>query len=394
MKNDVLNFIRYVMKRWFILLIAVILGCGIGVLKYISENEYKTCEMKVYIYQNFPNDSNDINVKTEALLRNSLDLMNSADYLKPICKSNGIELNTNQIKDVFSFEQTSANIVRITINLDDENKMKSIGNEIGKSLQTYLNKNTYANIDENGNFKEDAIETQKIFITVSMEPTISESVEKSFDIAGTVLYSILLAGLVVIILLIVYIVFGKIHNVEQLNQKYNFNIATADNFVDAAVKSIANQSTKTSEENKTFVFLTNNLDDKQKLEICKNIANDKKILMVDINRLPSYDPNKQAEFGKENLANNIDKLNFKNINEFILFDYLVKLFSEQKYDFACIYLNNKYNNDFVIPGAKLGDKIFVDIDNEIDNLDKLDQLFLQLQRDGVKINGGIVVKKN
>ena len=393
MKNDVLNFIKYVIKRWFVLAIAIVLGCMVGVVKYLNTNNLDECEMKVYIYQNFPDDSKNINVSTDGLLKNSINLMNSLDYLKPICENNDINLKSSMLKNIFSFEQTSTNIVKITMRLEDEIKMKNIGNEICSTLQTYLNKNTFANIDEDGNFKVGTPETQKIFVTVSMAPTLIDAEDKTFDVMGTILYVMIFVVLAGIILLCSFIVFGKIHNIEQLNQKYNFNISMGDDFVDGAIKSITNQLTKTNENNKSFVFLTNNLDDKQKLEICKNMANNKRILMVDIDKLSSYNPNKQSEFQIENLTNNIDKFKFNNINEFILFDYLVKLFSENGYDFACIYINNKYNNAFTIPGAKLGDKIFVDIDTSIDTLDKLDQLFLQLERGGVKVDGGVVVKR-
>jgi hypothetical protein len=383
MKFSVYGLIKGLLKKWVVILLAVIVGIGAGLLI----NNHKASQVDyvamVYIDQNFEeknptpgvNYPNTVESLTTRLMDNSLLAMNNAGYMSDICTANGVDSSKLELSNLIVFSKESSNVIKITVKFSNEQLSKSICEDIIETLPKHLNNLILHNIDpQTGDFIVGTPDSNKIMVTEFMQPTRLE-VDEGNEILSIAISAVACGFVAVLTILVIELIKNKVNKASSVRASVNVAVSDSNSFAEGVELCIANALAK-NPLGKTFAVCCGNVDNKDVEEVCENLSRNKKVVAYIVSNKGDEILNKQSDnLSLSALSGDVLK-RIENVNNA----------KQGDSDVILIIIKNSFEQEQASLYCEIADSSFIILKNNVDSLWKLHELVGKLNDNEIKID--------
>lgn len=393
MKLSFINMLKNLLKRWYVILLAVVLGAGVGCVSAFNTTLQTEYIAQVYIDQNFEvknpapgvNYPDSVNTLTASLINNSIMAINNTNYLTVICEENDVSVQAIDLKTAISAVKVSENVVQISVKLGSAEASKAVCEGIIENLSVHLNQSIFNNIDPvTGTFLAGTPDSNKIIVSEFMAPTkyVEAGTNKIMKIA---IYTVAVACIAVLALVVYDLLKNKVNGAGSVRSIFDLPVDDAKSFSDGAELCLAGTITE-NEDNKILAFCCGKFEAEELNDGIKKFAVDKKILVIKVDNTLNQTDNKIV---KE--SENLDTLSIANGNLAGVQQLLELINSKNEYVKIIILIKNALNGENAQLYSKLAERVFVVLKNKNDDLWKLQTLIGKLNDNEIKVSRIICV---
>ena len=392
MKFNLLNLLKSLLRKWFIVVIAAVIGVGLGLYSAFNTTLKTEYVGQVYINQDFAvknpepgvNYPDSVSSLTESLMNNSLVAIKNSTYLEEICSKNGINTSQTDYRNLIEVKLVSENIIQIHVKFANADLSKAVCQDIMSGLSVHLNKSILNNIDpQTGDFYAGTPNSNKIIVTEFMKPTkyVEGQTQNWLKIA---LYGCAFAMVSVLVLIIIDLLRNKVNKASSIRAYFDIPVDDAESCECGIRLAIANNKIE-NVENKIFTIFSGQLKEEELEGFYRSISNNRKVLVIEVGEKSGGDGIVQETsnlhrlcLSNDNLTNIESILNIKNekINE---------------YEFIFINVLNGFKNEDSYLYSKLTENVIICAKNNKDSVWDLCHLIGKMKDNNVKVERIICV---
>lgn len=385
MKFNIVNILNKLLKKWLVIVLAVIIGAGVGfVLNYYKapKTEYVA---QVYIDQAFEektpapnvNYPNTVESLTTKLMDNSLIAINSVSYLGDICEENDVDVSKIELTSMIVVEKISSNVIQVSVKFGDEQLSKKICEDVVNGMPKHLNNVILHNIDEQtGDFIVGTPESNKITVTEFMQPTKKATPSGSI-LVSTAIYAIALGFVAILAIFVIDLIKNKVDNSSSVRCSLDVAVNDANSFSEALELCVANAFAKNA-ENKTFAVCCGQIENSEIENAYTTLSKNKKVLAVVV-----------KEDAKNNLYKVSENLSVLELSNDVLqcVENVDKIKKSEKnnYDVNLIIIKDSLKQEQTALYCKIVDSTFISLKNNVDSLWGVHELVGKLNDNEIKI---------
>lgn len=392
MKINVINTLKNLLKKWFIVVISTVIGVGVGAYSVFNATIKTEYVAQVYINQEFPvknpepgvNYPDSVASLTSTLMKNALVAIKNPSYLEDICSKNDINTSFMDFQNLIEVKSVSENIIQINVKFANADLSQAVCEDIVYSLSVHLNKSILNNIDpETGDFYVGTPETNKIIVSEFMQPTkyVETQTQKWIKLA---IYGVAFGVISVMVLIIIDLLRNKVNKASSIRTYFNIPVDDADSFEHGINLSLANIKID-NDANKVFAVYSDQVNEDELNNCYIAISQTKKVLIIEVG-------GKTVNQALDVKTNNLHKLYLSNDNlatiETIL-KFKVEKFNE--YDFVFINILNAFKTEDAYLYSKLVDNVIICAKNNKDSVWDLHKLVGKMNDNNIKIERIICV---
>lgn len=387
MKVDILKVCINILKRWYVILLAIIIGGSIGYsLPNKEENEY-TYNSQIFISL----ESNMISGSSLSsdlaysenlnnFISNSVVALRSTGYHKMLATEVGLA-DLNHL--IITIENLSKNIISIQVSYHDQELAKKVCELLTKTASTQINYVLQDNIDlTTGNFKEGTLDKDKIVVREILKPMLNmddvEDKNNNVKITNLITYASIFCVVAIIILLCVELANPKVKSLHELKIRYGeiAPINKAISFTQGMNMELASLSANQLWEDKKVAIvgtkgIVSNL-------FASKDFDGKKILIISNDMTSNGIEEKTKTFDYLGIGDNA----IKSISE--IKETIEK--SSLKYDFIFFLLEVDQPNANLQSVLRLADKVFLNVNLSKDKVVLLNDVIYTMQSNNIKIS--------
>lgn len=372
MKIDVWGVCKSVLKKWYILLLAAIIGFGSGI--FVADRKEKNevvVTSQILVEQNFPEkyfETQSLFIeKNNHLINTALIVLRNDAFLTKQFESVGLKYS--ELSNIFDVSRMhESNIIEIKIEYNNRDIAKKLCENVTNSVWLHLNEVVLNNIDkETGTYKDGTLDSNKIFVREVLAPTVNKQAGVS-KTTNVVIYAATFAIVVACVLAVYFMFNPRFTSIEDIKCRYDLKTTTHKSVQKELEDVFVNLSI--CEKRKKCLFVSNRIVLHDVVKFCNEHLKGSKTLVVgdQVHALP------EIKNGEVRVLNETSSLLIaKELEEIIknekIYDYIIIL---KKTDLieneGSIYYQNV-------------DKIVFDIQIGKDKKKTIDSLIFELSKE-------------
>ena len=364
MKCDFISMLKNLLKKSYIIILAVILGCCFGVGFNKSKTINSPYISQIFVDQDFMEKHpvagvqylDSVESKTKTLINNSVVALKSIRFLKTICEDVGVSVQNNDIINNINIKKVSDNVIEIAVDFGNAQKSKEICEKIVSLATIQLNTVIMNNIDPvTQGFKEGTAESNKITVSTYMGVTAGEQTAIS---KSKILIIFALIGLFasLVVLILVDLIKNKVRSAYYVHSKFNIPTIEADSFAGGATRVLAEGQVRDTAVNSTMLCY-NNVEDSEKQEFLDKMSKCFNAQIIEICE------NSDNVYKKEDIHIELS-------SDYVIENYktVKDLVENNKFDIVIIVVNKCFKSPIVNLCANMTESIELFLKKNVDNL--------------------------
>lgn len=387
MKLSFINIIKNLLRRWYILVLALAIGVGAGCYSAFNATTQTEYVAQVYIDQNFEvknpepgvNYPDSVGTLTVSLINNSIMAIKNTNYLYSVCVQNGVETTHIDFNTAVKVSKVSENIVQISVNLNNPEKSKLVCEKIISGLSVHLNSSILNNIDPTtGTFVVGTPESNKIVVTEFMQPTkyVADGVSNIVKIA---IYAIASLCVAILALVVIDLIKNKVNGANSVRCIFDIPTDDAKNINEGVQLCLAG-SLAQNQTNKVFAFCCGGFETQEFIGAIIDNTSNSRVLICKVEK-GKHSTNPEIE----KKTDNVDELIISNGSLSGVEKILSVVGAENDYKKVIIIVENAIDGENAQLYAKIADCVFVALKNKKDNLWNLQSLIGKLNDNEIKV---------
>ena len=388
MKFSIFSMLKNLLRKWFVVAIALIIGAGVGFFVDYNKAPQIDYVAMVYIDQEFEeknpqpnvNYPNTVEALTAKLMDNALLAMNNVKYMGEICESHGVDVTKIDLKSMIEFSKVSANVIQINTKFQDEHLSKSICEEIVSTLPKHLNNVILHNIDEQtGGFIVGTPDSNKIIVNEFMQPTKHQTPNDNV-ILSVAIYAVAVSFVAILVIVIVDLCKNKVNRASSVRSSLDAAVNDANTFADGVELCVATALAK-NPNSKNFAFCCGQITNEEIEKACLAVSKNKKVLAFIVS------DNKEAT---GILTKKSENLYVSELSNDVLgnLESISKMRNDgfKEYDVNLIIINKALEQEQTSMYCKVVDNTFISLKNKVDSLWGVHELVGKLNDNEIKID--------